>query len=383
MPVVRDIKAIPASIPYDDDPPTVFRDSWGVQLYVKVDLGGVVGWGEVLVYGSGIVDSYMGVIKDVVAPALVNTTVESIGDINELTYRLDKLLFTAGLCGVVTGAMGGVEMALWDAYAKHIGRPLRDLLGAPRRDRVPVYASFPRYERVDYVLRAVDKALGRGFTMVKLHEHYSKVPETLRAIRERFGYGVKVAVDLNAPFETAEKALSFIDGISRYEPYWVEEPTWPPNNHGLLGQVASKSPIPVAAGENEYNIWGLNSLKSVGVSYIQPDISKVGGVSRMVKIVKELAESHVKIAPHHRPHRPILAHTYTLHIASVIDDVVTVEWPLAEWPRDLMDAELEIMNGEIDISKLAKHSGVGVNVNEEVFMGKYRYTGGFKPLIFH
>jgi len=112
MPVIRDVKSIPISIPYVDDPPTVFRDSWGVQLYVKVSLGDVAGWGEVLVYGSGIVDAYIGVINDVIAPAVINEGVNGINDIERLVNGLEKLLFTGGLCGVITGAIGGFEMAL-------------------------------------------------------------------------------------------------------------------------------------------------------------------------------------------------------------------------------------------------------------------------------
>ncbi len=82
----------------------------GVQLYVKVELGGdSVGWGgEVLVYGSGVVDAYMGVLNDVVVPATVGgKNIEGVEDIVALTNELEKLLFTGGLCGIVTGAMGG------------------------------------------------------------------------------------------------------------------------------------------------------------------------------------------------------------------------------------------------------------------------------------
>ncbi|WP_069806986.1 mandelate racemase/muconate lactonizing enzyme family protein [Vulcanisaeta thermophila] len=383
MPRLVDIGVFPASIPYDDDPPTVFRDSWGVQLYVKVDLGGYVGWGEVLVYGSGVVDAYIGVINDVIKPALVGSSIEAVGDIGGVVKRLEKLLFTAGLCGVVMGAVGGVEMALWDAYAKYVGKPLASLLGGPVRYEVPVYASFPRYSRIDYVVKAVDKALSRGFTMVKLHEHPDQVPEALKAIRDSQGYDVKVAVDVNAPFERPEDALEFIGRIHRYEPAWVEEPTWPPYDYEKLSTIAQKSPIPVAAGENEYTLTGFRALASTGVAYVQPDISKVGGVLKMMEITNELARMGKPVAPHHRPHRSILAHTYTLHIASLSNEIVTVEWPLAPWPQDLINVDLPIRNGMISIAGLMRGSGVGVSINQELLGSRYNYRGGYRPLVFH
>jgi len=381
MPVIRDVKTIPISIPYIDDPPTVFRDSWGVQLYVRVSLGDVVGWGEVLVYGSGIVDAYAGVINDVIAPAVTNEEVNSINDIGRLVNKLEKLLFTGGLCGVITGAIGGFEMALWDALGRYLGKSISDLLGARVRDRVPVYASFPRYSSIDYVVRAVGKALDSGFTMVKLHQHPDETIDAIRAVRERFGYDLKVALDINAAFNNLERALDFLSRVYRYEPYWVEEPTWPLNDYELLGIVVSKSPIPIAAGENEYYIGGFRELARLGLAYIQPDISKVGGLLRFIEVVKAVNGLGKSVTPHHRPHKSILAHTYTLHVASVIDGITLVEWPLA-WINEIYDEEVTVRNGEIDITNLVKRKGVGLGIREEI-LSKYPYEKKYTPLIFH
>jgi L-alanine-DL-glutamate epimerase-like enolase superfamily enzyme len=381
MPIIRDVKSIPISIPYVDDPPTVFRDSWGVQLYVKVSLGDVAGWGEVLVYGSGIVDAYIGVINDVIAPAVINEGVNGINDIERLVNGLEKLLFTGGLCGVITGAIGGFEMALWDALGKYLDKSISELLGARVRDKVPVYASFPRYSSVDYVIRAVGKALDSGFTMVKLHQHPDDAIDAIRAVRERFGYDLKVALDINAAFNDPQRALDFLSKVHRYEPYWVEEPTWPPNDYELLGIVADKSPVPIAAGENEYYVNRFKELARLGLAYVQPDISKVGGLTRFIEIIKAINELERPVAPHHRPHKSILTHTYTLHVASVIDGIALVEWPLV-WINEIYDGEITVKNGEIDITNLVKKEGVGLGIREEI-LSKYPYERKYTPLIFH
>ncbi|ADY01355.1 Mandelate racemase/muconate lactonizing protein [Vulcanisaeta moutnovskia 768-28] len=380
MPVIREVKTIPLSVPYDDDPPTMFRDSWGVQLYVRVVLGDVVGWGEVLTYGSGVVDSYIGVFDDVITPAVIGAEVNSVDDIAGLVDRLEKLLFTGGLCGVITGAIGGFEMALWDALGRHVNRSVSELLGARSRDSIPVYASFPRYGRVDYVVKAVDRALGRGFTMVKLHEHTNDSLEAIKAVRESFGYDLRVALDINAAFNDPNKALEFLNKVHRYEPYWVEEPTWPPNDYDKLGTVSRRSPVPIAAGENEYYMGGFKGLVGAGVSYVQPDISKVGGILRFMDVIKDIKAMGRPVAPHHRPHKSILTHTYTLHIASIIDGVEVVEWPLT-WVGDIYDREVRVRNGEVRLSDLGG-VGVGLNINEDA-LSKYPYTKRYVPLIFH
>ncbi|WP_291999899.1 mandelate racemase/muconate lactonizing enzyme family protein [Caldivirga sp.] len=380
MPKLTTVKPIPISIQYIDDPPTVFQEAWGRQLYVKVELGDVVGWGEVLVYGSGIVDSYVGVFNDVVTPAVTGELIENASDIYRLISRLEKLLFTAGLCGVVTGTIGGLEMALWDALGKYLNKPVSDLLGPRVRDRLPVYASFPRYSIVDYVVKAVNKALNSGFNTVKLHQHVNDALESIKAIRENIGYGISVALDLNAAFDKPEKALDFLNKVHRYEPYWVEEPTWPPNDYELLAYVANKSPVPIAAGENEYYIHGFRELAHIGLTYVQPDISKVGGLIKFVDVVKAIAALGKPVAPHHRPHKSILAHLYTLHAASVMSSIAIVEWPLT-WVKDIYDIDVEVKDGEVSLTGL-KGSGVGVNVDEWA-LGKYPYVSKYAPLMFH
>jgi hypothetical protein len=87
------------------------------------------------------------------------------------------------------------------------------------------------------------------------------------------------------------------------------------------------------------------------------------------------------VAPHHRPHKSILAHTYTLHVASVIDGITLVEWPLA-WVNEIYDEEVTVRNGEIDIANLVKRKGVGLGIREEI-LSEYPYEKKYTPLIFH
>ena len=381
MPKIADVEAIPLSIPYIDDPPTLFQESWGVQVYVKVKLGDVAGWGEVLVYGGDLVDAYLGVLNSIVKPAVVGEEVNEVGDVAKIVNKLERLLFTAGLCGIVSGAIGGLEMALWDALGKYLGKNIVSLIGQASRTKIPVYASFPRYSNEEQVVKAVSKALDRGFTMVKIHQHADNVAESIKAIRRVYGYGIRVAVDLNAAYPNVEGAAKLIESISRYEVYWVEEPIWPPNNYEGLRQLAERAPIPIAAGENEYSTAGFINLAKSGVRYLQPDISKLGGLLKLLTTIDSLKTLNRPIAPHLRPHKSILAHLYTLAAASVRGDVVVVEWPLT-WVNDIYDANVEVSGGEVDISPFLKRPGLGLNVIEGNF-SKYGYFKKFRPLIFH
>ena len=41
---------------------------------------------------------------------------------------------------ILTSALSGIDMALWDIKGKALGVPVYELLGGPTRDRVRVYA---------------------------------------------------------------------------------------------------------------------------------------------------------------------------------------------------------------------------------------------------
>lgn len=126
---------------------------------------------------------------------------------------------------------GGLEMALWDALGKQLGRPVSDMLGGRTRTRIPVYASFPpRYSNVDQIIKAVGKAVERGgFTMVKLHQRPDESLDAVKAIRGgKFGSDVAIALDLNAAFNSPGKAIKFLNEIHGYEP-----PRWSRSQPGL------------------------------------------------------------------------------------------------------------------------------------------------------
>ncbi len=64
-----------------------------------------------------------------------------------------------GRKGLAIMAISGVDLALWDARGKAEGLSVARLLGGPRWDRLPCYATTP----------PPAEAVARGFRAVKLH----------------------------------------------------------------------------------------------------------------------------------------------------------------------------------------------------------------------
>ncbi len=84
------VKPFSLSIPFNTNPPSDWKDTWDVQLYVKVEDEEDYGWGETLVAGSGIINSYLSIINDIVIPVLSKVELTEPTDVRTI---LEKILF--------------------------------------------------------------------------------------------------------------------------------------------------------------------------------------------------------------------------------------------------------------------------------------------------
>ncbi len=77
-------------------------------------------------------------------------------------------LIYIGRRGIAIHAISGIDIALWDIRGKALGKPVCELLGEVRRDRVRAYASMLMPETTEETAERVGALRERGFTAVKL-----------------------------------------------------------------------------------------------------------------------------------------------------------------------------------------------------------------------
>ena len=259
-------------------------------LLVRVETdGGVTGWGEA--FGHRIFPATRAAIDTLVGPMCVGRDPTAI---NPLVDELQRALAGVGRNGPAMYALSAIDIALWDIAGKIAGQPLYRLLGGAPRQRLPAYASLLRYGEPGAVRHHVEKALKRGYRYIKLHE-ITFAP--IEAARRAAGPDIPIMVDCNCPWTVAE-AISMARRLQPLDLKWLEEPVWPPEDHSGLARVQVQGGIPTAAGENAM-LPELKGLLAAGaVSYIQPSVTKVGGVTQMRKVMA-LADAHgVACVPH-------------------------------------------------------------------------------------
>ena len=284
MSTITAVDPIVVRIPFTDGSPKtgLFPTAWThldiVLVRVETD-DGLVGWGEG--FGYFCFDATAAMIRRSIAPILLGC---DPADPRALGEEIQRKMVLPGRYGISTFALSGVDIALWDLAAKREGVSLARLLGGRAREEVDAYASLVRYGTEDLVARFCDEAQRDGYNAVKLHE--ITMPE-IRTARRRLDPATRMVVDVNCNWSeafTREAAPELME----LDAWWLEEPVFPPEDVATLARLRSLG-LPLASGENACTAVQFRQIVEAGaVDYLQPSITKVGGVSEFLK-VRDLA----------------------------------------------------------------------------------------------
>lgn len=291
---IRAISAIPLSMPFEMGGPKPMlagkpREMEMLLIRVETDQG-LVGWGEA--FGFAVWPATLAAVERIVAPIAVG---RDEADIPALMNDLMRKFHLLGRTGPVMYALSGLDIALWDLAGKAAGKSVADLLGGKRRDRLKAYASLLRYSNPDLVARNAARAVAEGYRMIKLHEIEE---EPVRRAREAIGPDVLLTVDTNCPW-SAEQATAMARRLAPYSLHWFEEPIYPPEDYANLARVRKAGGLPTAAGENTGTYLEFKAMfDAQAVDYAQPSVTKVGGISEMMRIAALARERSVNLAPH-------------------------------------------------------------------------------------
>jgi L-alanine-DL-glutamate epimerase-like enolase superfamily enzyme len=352
--LIDDVEIIRAAIPLTPTSPRqMWTREWSNQLFVKVSASGRTGWGEVLPAGGNTRDPYIGVLKRL-KEGVVGHDEEDIGGLWDL---MRKITFTGGY-GIATGAISGIDIALWDLRGRREGRGVGAILG--RGKKAGRYASLSRYESAGALEAAVSDLRDQGYGSIKLHQTGEETLECVRGVRRACGGDFDLMVDMNCAFPL-DKARRFMRDVHRYELKWVEEPVWPPDDFESLAKLNRIGPV--AAGENFFSIFEFRRLVEMGaLSYYQPDVTKVGGITPLAEMLKLFRRSGVRVALHNRPHNGWIGTIASAHAASMLGEDTLIETPPNEVPEKYFSTTSRVTKNEI----YPEGPGLGIEPKEPI-----------------
>jgi L-alanine-DL-glutamate epimerase-like enolase superfamily enzyme len=306
-------------------------------LLVRVDTDkGITGWGEA--FGHRAIPTTRTAIDVLIAPLCIGRDPAAIG---EISLDIQHALHGGGRNGPVIYGLSGIDIALWDIAGKVAGLPLYRLLGGSERADVPAYASLLRYGEPAAVTHYAEEALERGYRHVKVHEIEAV---NVKAARDALGSDVPLMVDCNCLWD-AEEAVRRARSFAPYNPHWIEEAIWPPEDGHAMAKLRREGGVPTAAGEN-YMFDDFQRLCELeALDFLQPSITKVGGVTGM-RAVFELGAAHnVQVVPHSAYFGPgLLAST---HVIASYSGEIPVERYYADFDDTPLHDAINPKNGRM------------------------------------
>jgi L-alanine-DL-glutamate epimerase-like enolase superfamily enzyme len=296
-------------------------------------------------------------------------------DPERLWDKMYKGVIYIGRRGIALHAISGIDIALWDIKGKAEGKPVCELIGTPQRDKVRAYASMLMPDDPADVRQRVGQLRHEGFTAVKLgwgplgKDADHDIALAAAAIEAAAGT-VTILIDAGHGYGAdAGTAIRVANEIEKLGVFWLEEP-FLPDEYEAYAELADTVDIRVAAGEQDTTVWGFRELIERGhVDLVQPDVTRCGGITEMLRIA-ELARAHgVETVPHAWKSGIIKA--ASLHVNAVLPDALYQEYCIADTPinQSLTNERLPI-DGDGFLA-VPTEPGLGVTLDEDV-MAKYR-----------
>lgn len=196
-------------------------------------------------------------------------------------------------------AAGAIDMAVWDATAKILGKPLWRMLserfnGGKFDERVLVYSGggyyYPGKEK-EGLQAEMRQCRELGYRLTKMKIGGAPLAEDMRRIEwalEVAGGGQNLAVDANGRFDL-DTALAYARAMEGYGLCWFEEPVEPLDYraHAVLCEATD---TPVATGENLFSVQDFRNLFRHGgmrphKDWFQPDPSLCYGLTEALRIL--------------------------------------------------------------------------------------------------
>jgi D-galactarolactone cycloisomerase len=316
---IVDIRATPVSVRVEKGATlaigtAVKRDAVIVRVTTE---SGLTGWGESHHARSAnvIAEIVNTTLKDIVLPASAD---DVVGIWNKI-YQWQ--LKSHGLGAATAMAMSGLDMALWDIRAKAAGWPLWKLLGGSGERRIMAYAGGVAlgWQDPKTLVEEVAPHVAAGYTAVKLRVGDTPARDIARvtAVREAYGDGLVIMVDANTGYS--------LDDVRRVMPvyeeldvHWLEEP-FSPSDYASYEKAAMLGSVALAAGENHYTRFEFARVIEDGViSVLQPDLSKAGGVTEVMRIAHAASTWRLPVNPH--TSITALNMAATIHLLKSIDN---------------------------------------------------------------
>jgi L-fuconate dehydratase len=346
--IVRDIR-FPTSASLDgSDAMNIAPDYSATYVVLQTDHPQEVqGHGLTFTTGRGneVCLSAVNALKPMIVGRTLESFTENLGNFWRHLTGDSQLRWLGPDKGVIHLATAAIVNAVWDLHAKLENKPLWKLLAdmtpeqlvacidfryitdaltpaeaiailkknestKSSREAQMLREGYPAYTTSagwlgysdDKLRRLCAEAVASGFTHLKIKVGRDLKDDIRRCtiIRESIGYGRKLMVDANQVWEV-DQAISHMEKLARFQPWWIEEPTSPDDvlGHAKIARALKKFGIGVATGEHCQNrILFKQFFQAGALQFCNLDSCRLGGVNECLAVYLLAKKFNIPVCPH-------------------------------------------------------------------------------------
>uniref|UniRef100_A0A7C2NXV3 L-fuconate dehydratase n=1 Tax=Schlesneria paludicola TaxID=360056 RepID=A0A7C2NXV3_9PLAN len=306
---------------------------------------GLAGHGMTFTIGRG--NELCAAAIHALAPLVVGRTLEEFVEHPGRFWRQltgdSQLRWVGPEKGVIHLATAAVVNALWDLWAKSVGRPLWRLVAGLSPERLVDCIDFryltdaltrqealeivhrlepSRGERIAHLERdgypayttsagwlgysderlreLCRQCLAEGWDVfkIKVGRDLEDDVRRCRIIREEIGWDRRLMMDANQVWDVPE-AIAWMQRLAEFRPWFIEEPTSPDDVLGHAAIAKAVAPVLVATGEHCANrVLFKQFLQAGAIGVCQIDSCRLGGVNEVLAVMLLAAKFGVPVCPH-------------------------------------------------------------------------------------
>ena len=352
--------------------PEILEEADGSQdaLIVKVEGGGLVGWGECeaspLTSIANFICPKSHSAAHPIRDSIIGCELNNLDDVFSIIHNVkQKSLMIAQ----TPHTFSGIEIAILDLLAKKNEIPIYELIGYKFSNPRVAYASVLFGETPQQTFDIVNNLKLKNFKAVKLGwqdfgKNLQNDREHLIAAREALGKNINLMIDVGAIWgNNLSEAIKRNEILKEAEVTWLEEPFYT-DAYYEYSELIKKTSLPLAGGESCHSIESAKNMIRYGkVKFIQIDAGIVGGILAGREICKFAEENNIQY----------VNHTFTSHLqlsASLQSYAGSSMSKFAEYPMQLKSLAWDLTENHIHMNddgeiNIPEEIGHGMIINEK------------------
>lgn len=208
-----------------------------------------------------------------------------------------------GRRGAAIHAISAIDIALWDIAGQAQGVPVCELLGPRAHADLPAYgtlipSSDPKASAATALSLMEQGLVGAKIGGAAFGKNLTNDLAHLEAMRSAVGPNFQLMVDLVGRWETPDRAEEALDLYKDIGLEWAEEPV-PADDFAGYAKLSRRSGTKIAGGEaleTRFDFAAFMELARPDI--VQPDITRCGGITEMLRIADLAVERQIRLVPH-------------------------------------------------------------------------------------